>query len=236
VSLHFPKEREFRSGKISKRLKKKWSGQIVRKLQRKFPMGGNEDHMKVIGGDFNNFRCEGRSGFHCNKTPAYNLLTGRYGFTDSVLKTGTVSNPIDFVFSSNNVCRAKIDRPWSPKHKPGYYSNHPFRWAVLQGRPDNCRPSGTGRIEKPDRFRRSLRVNGWKVSFDGGSGFNAYRIMRKGPGDRHFRLRATVDNQFNKKFEDGRVRSGRTYRYFVVPVDNAGNRGDRTNIVEAKAR
>jgi hypothetical protein len=237
VSLHYPKEREFRSGVISKKLKKRWSAIIARKLNKKYPEAGNDSHMKVIGGDFNNFRCEGRAGYECNQTPGYNILTGRFAYTDSILKTGTVSNPIDFLFSSNNVCRAAIDHPWSPKAgKPGYYANHAFRWALLEGRPDTCNPTGLGRIDLPDRFGDHLRIQGWEISYDGGSGFSAYRIFRKGPGDGDFVLRDTISDQFKKDFEDFRVQSEQRYEYYVVPVDKAGNLGKRTNIVVADAR
>jgi hypothetical protein len=237
VSLHFPKEREFRSGEISKKLKKRWSAAIARKLNRKYPAGGNDDHMKVIGGDFNNFRCEGRAGFDCNQTPAYNILVGRFNYTDSILKTGEISNPIDFLFSSNNVCKAAIDKPWSPKPgKPGYYSNHRLRWALLEGKPDTCKPTGLGRIDPPDRFADHLRIQGWNVSFDGGSGFKEYQVFRKGPNDSDFVLRDTISNQFKKDYEDFSVQTGLSYRYYVVASDFAGNLSKPTNIVEAAAR
>ena len=239
VSLHYPKEREFRSSRISKKLKKKWSKQIAEKLNRKYPVKGNVDHMKVIGGDFNNFRCQkGSSGYDCRETPAYHLLTHKpYRYRDSVLSVGNLGNPIDFIFSTNNVCDAGVDHPWSPRAgKPGYYSNHPFRWALLEGKPDTCRPTPLGKIDRPDRFRDSLRIQGWNVSYDGGSGFKEYQIWRKAPSDTDYKIVKRIKDRSQKKWEDHNVTSGVVYSYFVKAVDWAGNESKPTNKVQAEAR
>jgi hypothetical protein len=141
VSLHYPKEREFRSNRTSRILKKKWSKAIANRLNNRFPANGDGKHMKVIAGDFNNFRCRsGGTGLHCRETPAYHLLTHRpFNYKDAIVAAGKHGNPIDFIFTTRAVCRAGWDK-YQPRKagSNGYYSNHDFRWALLEGKPATC--------------------------------------------------------------------------------------------------
>ena len=140
VSLHYPKEREFRTLRTSRVLKKKWSRAIASRLNNKYPAHGSGKHMNVIAGDFNNFRCRGAGGLPCRETPAYHLLThDPFNYKDAVLAAGLRGNPIDFIFTTRAVCRAGWDR-YQPRDPgaSGHYSNHDFRWALLEGKPATC--------------------------------------------------------------------------------------------------
>ena len=236
VSLHFPRQSNFKNLDVAHRYKREWSNQISRFLSNKYPDDPSTlADMNVIAGDFNDNRClrAGVPTATCGFTPFYDLLVRDRNYKDSVFEMTGKGNPIDFIFSSGNVSDAWWDQynPHKPS-APGFYSNHDLRWALVEG-PDATNPTFAGNIYKGYTTAEGEPViQGWRKSFDGGSGFAHFEVQRRsllgGEGD-WVRAGQTRDNVFkNTGIELDRKGEGLEYR--VRAVDNRGNAGRWTDV------
>jgi hypothetical protein len=235
ASVHFPKEREFRSSLVSQKLKARWSRQIAERLGKRWPGG---QYKRTIAGDFNNFRCRSAGSYgsggsvNCNQTPAYNALTKRRGYKDSVMELAGSGNPIDFIFTASNVVSAKWDR-WQPKKGKGFYSNHDLRWALIEG-PDTTAPTNPGKIKIYAGYGGMIHFGHWDPSRDGGTGLKTYEVWRShGRGSTDWRKIGTTDTH-SEMYKDYSVQKYEWYRYKVRPIDKVDN-FDESPVIEVKA-
>ena len=237
ASLHYPKQREFTSEHASQVIKAGFSKQIAEKLKTKWP---GSEYKRTIAGDFNNFRCMSDGGYgtggslNCDQTPAYDALTKRYGYKDSVFLLNGNLNPIDYIFTTGNVVNAKFDRYATTKpSNNNFYSNHQLRWALVEG-PDTTPPTSPGKVRHYGGFSSFVQVGYWEVSRDGGSGFRRYEIWRaEGLNSDNYSMVGTAQDN-GVMFKDYDIQKGQWYKYQVRAVDYAGN-WSGTGIMEIRA-
>jgi endonuclease/exonuclease/phosphatase family metal-dependent hydrolase len=229
ASVHFPKQREFKSITVSQNLKERWSRQIAEKLSKKWPGSTNK---RTIAGDFNNFRCRSGGSVGCYQTPAYNMLTKKKGYKDAILRMHGSGNPIDFIFTASNIVNAKWDQ-WQPRKGKGFYSDHDMRWAVIEG-PDTTPPTDPGRISKGSGYGEMVHFGHWNPSRDGGTGLRTYEVWRAhGRDSTDWRLIGTT-NTHSEMYKDYDVKKFDWYRYKVRPVDRADN-FEESPVIELRA-
>lgn len=234
ASVHYPRGSDFAGDATNKRLKKVFSEQLARQLERKEPDGGRNDQViHVIGGDMNNYRYEGKA---TNETPAYHALThAPWNFNDGVIDLASSGspNPIDFIFSTGNAARAEVDKNNTHLEKsPNFYSNHDLRWSMLEG-PDTTPPTAPGDVGSKQGYGSWTRLWGWDESRDGGSGFAGYTIYRRRAGDTSWDAikRGLMDNDF----KDESVIEGALYEYQISAMDNAGNESGHNKSLDIRA-
>jgi hypothetical protein len=132
ASVHFPRGNSFRSDKVNKRLKRRFSVDIARFFENRLSDGTDHDEViHVIGGDFNVKR---HNGSPRRPTLPYKTLRRRPWFYKDgpIWHTTGAPNPIDFLFSTGKPLKARMDQ--SNNRHPGsknFYSNHDLRWSLL---------------------------------------------------------------------------------------------------------
>ncbi|MDQ4143938.1 MAG: hypothetical protein M3198_09390 [Actinomycetota bacterium] len=130
ASVHFPRTQNFVDEDVSSALKTDFARDIVDHFDSVLPDGSPEDDtIHLIGGDFNNFRYEGR---WRNQTSLYRLMTEEYGYTDGFIEHSKGKpNPIDYLFSTGESLGAAADVSTHEETDPFFYSNHDLRWSVI---------------------------------------------------------------------------------------------------------
>lgn len=132
-SSHFPRGSDFKNQRTNRRLKKRFSLELARKLEGVEADGSDHNNViHVIGGDFNMSRYKGWLG---NPMPPFRALTRRpWTYIDGPTKLAPSGrpNPIDFLFSTGKPLRARMHK--SNNHhvrSRRFYSNHDLRWSLL---------------------------------------------------------------------------------------------------------
>lgn len=170
----------------------------------------------------------------------------------STLCDGSVGyrrNRIDYIFVSDTFqpLEAHADHPgWANAEEPGSigctptpdckYSDHRFVWARVglgaPPAPDTTPPSDPTNLAATGGKRRiSLS---WAASNDsGGSGLAGYEVWRSttGAAGSFTQIATTASTSYTNS---GLIR-GKTYWYYVVAYDNAGNRSNPSNTTSGTA-
>lgn len=134
MSVHFVPTDKFRSRSVAYRRKGAHARQTMRFFEKRY----GHAPIRVVGGDFNNRRCESfQEQIVCDKTPFYEVMTKRpFRYTDSVFARHNRGNTdirstyrykrIDYVFTRGAVFEAwhdetyntkRINRDWVADHR-----------------------------------------------------------------------------------------------------------------------
>ena len=222
VSLHYPRSTNFKSQALDEKYKKNWSLQIHQFINKKFPDNSpNDARMHTIAGDFNAYRLLTAT----TSPPFYNALTqSPIAYKDAIFRMYGQGNPIDFIFTKGNVVSAKWDEGNThTESSPAFYSNHDLRWALIEG-PDKTPPTAPAKEVKAFKTEQNKpRLQGWGISYDGGVGFEEFRIYRRQLGDTAFteEVYATVIDDYFIGPEP--LLKDEAYEFEVTAVDGAGN-------------
>lgn len=212
ASVHMSKDSTLASEDVARAKKLEWSSQIDEILAEIYPTVPHS----VVGGDFNQHRCDdGKPG--CVVNPFWQHLIDT-GYRDSVRTMVGFGNAIDFIFSSAPVVDATADFDYDPgaaQGTPQFYSDHRFRWALVEQN-DTTAPL-------PPTNVRAVPLNGkirvaWAAARDGGTGIANYEVFRAVGEETFVSLGTTVD----RHLVDTDVVEGQSYSYYVVALDGAG--------------
>jgi hypothetical protein len=199
-------------------------------LRRKYPMA-SPTQMSVVGGDFNRAAASGKWNnprFH----PWWKIITGKkYGYVDTVYAAER-NRGINFIFARRGVVDAGWDEKYDFRASRGdrarFYSNHAFRWAVVENDRDTpTRPA----IDRSyyDNGNPSIFLR-WQPSMDRTfRGVMQYAVWRSA-GDGPFRR---INKSHVTHYVDRKVLRDRMYRYLIVATDGTGNR-TRSEILEKR--
>jgi hypothetical protein len=223
VSLHYTLAQKLASKKISDDKRRAWSVKIADFLNTKYP-GADHD---TIAGDFNGGRC---SVLPCQIAPFYSALTSEARAYHDCIFTVVDDPGVDFIFSTGGVIDAGTDAGYDPDAARGtsaYYSDHPFRWAIVSS--DSSPPSTpTGLRGSSGNVDVSLS---WNASSDPGTGVAGYEIWRgQALDDMRLRAKTTATN-----WVDESTYVGKSYTYYVIAYDAAHNRSQETSAIQVRA-
>ncbi|MDQ3955409.1 MAG: hypothetical protein M3285_07660 [Actinomycetota bacterium] len=222
ASVHFQKDAALVSPEMALAKKLSWTTQMDDRLVLRYAA----TDQRVIGGDFNQNRClDGGPG--CTPNPFWQAMNER-GYRDSVLAMVGKGNPIDFIFSRAPVIDADFDSEYDPEAAEGtteFYSDHRFRWALLE-QIDTTAPIEPTNL-RSDAWRRLIRMV-WTQARDGGTGITHYEVFRSTQGNDFVSIGTTTDHRFS----DSDVITGETYDYYVVAYDGAGLSATSETITE----
>jgi hypothetical protein len=223
VSLHYTLAQKLAGKAVSDEKRRTWSVKIADFLNTNYP---NADH-DTIAGDFNAGRC---AVLPCQIAPFYNALTSEARAYHDCIYTVVDDPGVDFIFSTGGVIDAGTDSGYDPdaaRGTPGFYSDHPFRWAIVSS--DSTPPSApTGLRGSSGNVDVSLS---WNASSDAGTGVVGYEIWRGQTLD-DMRLRAKTTA---RTWVDESTYVGKTYVYYVVAYDAAHNRSQRSSTSQVRA-
>lgn len=149
VSVHFATSDRLASDEVALEKKGEWSADLVTEIEGRYTYADGF----VIGGDFNNKRCEVQpERVACDETPFWTVLTGAYEYVDAVFSLyGTSdaslwsqyrkgdqcgSKRIDYLFAAGAVLEGGHDVNYAAEEgDPDFYSDHRFVWALVEADP-----------------------------------------------------------------------------------------------------
>ncbi len=175
ASVHLAKDNSLKDMATAKSLKTRWSNEIAQNIKNKF---GDADDMSVIAGDFNHNRCDDPT-YPCSPEAFWKTLVDKWNYKDARWVIEEFGRYIDYIFGKPNVHAADEDDKYD-QHRDKFYSDHQFRWAVVELQDDTAPTnfkieSAEGYGPKPGRG--GLVQLSWSQSFDGGSGLKPYRVL-----------------------------------------------------------
>jgi exonuclease III len=222
ASVHMPRDSTLASEEVARAKKLEWSSQIDQVLALTYPAVPQS----VVGGDFNQHRCDdGKPG--CQVNPFWQHLID-VGYRDSVRTMVGFGNPIDFIFSGAPVVVATADFSYDPDAAAGtsqFYSDHRFRWALVEQTDTTAPLPPTGVRAEP--WNERIRV-AWAAARDGGTGIATYEIFRA-VGEETF---VSIGTTTERHFVDTDVVDGQSYSYYIVAHDGVGFTATSETITE----
>ncbi|MFZ5475984.1 MAG: hypothetical protein ACOZNI_04355, partial [Myxococcota bacterium] len=147
VSVHFATSENLASEEVALEKKGEWSAEVVTEIEGRYTYADGF----VLGGDFNNRRCEEKpETIDCEPTAAWSVLVDAYDYLDAVFDLYGSSNEslwsqyrkadecvtkrIDYLFVKGRVLAGSHDVDYArvDEGADGFYSDHRFLWALVE--------------------------------------------------------------------------------------------------------
>ena len=135
VSVHFAQVKSFRTEKLSNEYRGKWAKQIENKLATRYD-ADSTSRATVVGGDFNASRCVTGEFASCREAAYWKIFTSDpHKYVDTLWELDFPAG-VDVLFSTGLPVNGGWDKngDFPEGDRSRFYSDHRFRWAVVEAR------------------------------------------------------------------------------------------------------